>query len=154
MVSSHLRSVACRQKETGSYYYMKLDDYDMVTLCSSTESRIGERRLLFELDLDGRYYNEILWFLPARDRWLANRRRREVTTTWNWMDMIWLLSAHRQSRGQARGSYYLNWIWKDDNIMSDGGYYKGKCDRKLLWVGWLIFDNTVTLTRYYHGEEQ
>jgi hypothetical protein len=81
MVSSHLRSVACRQKETGSYYYMKLDDYDMVTLCSSTESRIGERRLLFELDLDGRYYNEILWFLPARDRWLADRRRREVTTT-------------------------------------------------------------------------
>ena len=81
MVSSHLRSVACQQKETGSYYYMKLDEYDMVTLCSWTESRIGERRLLFELDLDGRYYNEILWFLLARDRWLADRRRREVTTT-------------------------------------------------------------------------
>jgi hypothetical protein len=48
MVSSHL--LACQQKEMGSYYYMKLDEYDMVTLCSSTESRIGERRLLFELD--------------------------------------------------------------------------------------------------------
>jgi hypothetical protein len=33
MVSSCLRSVACRQKETGSYYYMKLDEYDMITLC-------------------------------------------------------------------------------------------------------------------------
>ena len=73
--------MARRQKEMGSYYYMELDGYDMATLCSSTESRIGERRLLFELDLDGRYYNEILWFLLARDRWLADRRRQEVTTT-------------------------------------------------------------------------
>ena len=28
--------------------------YDMITLCSSTESRIGERRLLFELDFGRR----------------------------------------------------------------------------------------------------
>ena len=56
MVSSHLRSVACQQKETGSYYYMKLNEYDMVTLCSSTESRIGERRLLFELDFGRRIF--------------------------------------------------------------------------------------------------
>ena len=41
MVSSRSWSVVRRHKETGSYY-IKLDGYDMVTLCASTESRIGK----------------------------------------------------------------------------------------------------------------
>ncbi len=66
--------MARRQKETGSYYYLKLDGYDMATLCSSTESRIGERRLLLELDLGQRIlYGDIM--VSSRSRSVARQQK-------------------------------------------------------------------------------
>ena len=43
MVSSRSRSVAHRHKETGSYYYLKSDGYDMVTLCIDRVEDIARR---------------------------------------------------------------------------------------------------------------
>ena len=147
MVSSRSRSVARRQKEMGIYYYMELDWYDMATLCSSTESRIGERKLLFELEFGRRYYIKILWFLPARDRWLADRRRWEFTTTWNWTDMIWLLSAHRGSPTEGDGKLLLHgigWIWYGYSLLIDR--VEDRREEATIWIGFWTED---IILRYY-----
>jgi hypothetical protein len=60
---------------------MKLDEYDMITLCIDRVEDRTRGGYYLNWILDGRYYIEIIWFLPTCDRWLADRRRREVTTT-------------------------------------------------------------------------
>ena len=52
--------MACRQKETGSYHYMKLDEYDMTTLCIDRVEDRTRGGYYLNWILDGGYYMNII----------------------------------------------------------------------------------------------